>query len=204
MSGPKTEYSNYRDRLKTGDVVLFSGKGLISRGIKRATRSKWSHIGMVIRLPEYDMNLLWESTTLSKVPDIYTGHTTSGVQIVSLSERVKTFKGDIAIRPIDGEITPEQIERLMAFRGEMRNKKYEKSRIELALSALKIWTFKNDKLDSVFCSELVAEAYQRAGWMDDKKASRNYTPESFSQKTNYPVPMKRGYRLGREIEIIRN
>lgn len=42
------KYSDIRHNLCTGDIVLFSGAGMVSNVIKWATRSKWSHVGMVI------------------------------------------------------------------------------------------------------------------------------------------------------------
>ena len=38
-------------------------KGGISHAIKLTTNSKWSHVGMVLRLPESQAAFLWESTT---------------------------------------------------------------------------------------------------------------------------------------------
>ncbi|MEZ5578085.1 MAG: hypothetical protein R3F40_00820 [Candidatus Competibacteraceae bacterium] len=39
----------------TGDILLFSGKGGISEGIKFFTLSKWSHVGMVYKFEsEFD------------------------------------------------------------------------------------------------------------------------------------------------------
>lgn len=196
------KYSDVRHHLRTGDIVLFSGKGLISRGIKRVTNSEWSHIGMVLDIPEYNMVLLWESTTLSKMKDIYTQQQTSGVQIVSLSERIQTFDGNkISIRMLEGDRTQEQINEVLALRDELRGRPYERSKIQLFLSALTFINFRQDRLNSVFCSELVAESYQRAGWMEDVHASNSYAPERFSQATKNPVPMKPGFKLSKEIEI---
>lgn len=47
-----TPYSLIRTQLKTGDLVLFSGKGAFSDIIKYGTLSKWSHIGMVLKIPD--------------------------------------------------------------------------------------------------------------------------------------------------------
>jgi hypothetical protein len=47
MADSKVYDERMRAELKTGDVVLFSGKGGISAGIKWATLSRWSHVGMI-------------------------------------------------------------------------------------------------------------------------------------------------------------
>jgi hypothetical protein len=57
-------YDSIRNTLKTGDVVIFSGKSAVSNFIKLFSGGKWSHVGMVLRLKELDdAVLLWESTT---------------------------------------------------------------------------------------------------------------------------------------------
>lgn len=42
------DYAKIRNRFKNGDVLLYQGKGLFSRLIKKITQSKYSHSGIVI------------------------------------------------------------------------------------------------------------------------------------------------------------
>jgi hypothetical protein len=91
-------YRELRDQLDTGEIVLFSGKGRLSAGIKWFTGSKWSHVGMVLRKPAHDMVFLWESTTLSNLKDAEDGWAKRSVQLVFLSQRLPTYDGDITIR----------------------------------------------------------------------------------------------------------
>ena len=173
------KYSEIRNSLQTGDIVLFSGKGRISNIIKWFTKSAWSHVGMVIRSTEWDMLLLWESTTLSKLKDIQSGVARQGVQLVPLSERIKTYDGRIGIRRLQ---THKAIRHqpLMDFRQEVKGRAYEESKIELFKSAYDGPLGQNEEdLSSLFCSELVAEAYQRMGLIDNALSSNEYTPADF-------------------------
>ena len=102
-------YKDLREKLDTGDIVLFSGKGGISTGIKWFSKSKWSHVGMILRIPEWDMVLLLESTTLSNLKDLQTGRIVKGVQLVPFSERLKTYDGGLAIRFLTVNRTPEML-----------------------------------------------------------------------------------------------
>lgn len=192
-------YENVRPRLETGDVVLFSGKGGISAGIKWFTQCQWSHVGMVLRLPEWDAVMLWESTTLSDIKDVESGKERKGVQIVPLSERLRKYKGEVSIRLLDIERTPEMLTSLSLLRAEIKGRPYEKNKIELIKAAYDGPFGENkEDLSSLFCSEMVAEAYQRMGLLTEKKPSNEYTPKDFSSDNK--LKLVKG-SLGKEILI---
>ena len=185
----ETAYTEIRDELKTGDIILFSGKGGISAGIKWGTMSRWSHVGMILKLPEYDFVTIWESTTLSSTIDLDTNVPRKGVQLVPLSARVNGYDGDIAVRQLQGvEFGAGSVEALMQLRKEVTGRPYEEDTLELIKSAYDGPFGKNSEdLSSLFCSELVAEAYQRLGLVSIDKPSNEYTPADFSQKKGMPL-----------------
>ena len=136
---------------------------------------------MVLRLIEWDAVLLWESTTLSNIADVESGKERKGVQIVPLSERIKKYDGEISVRMLDQKPTPEMHKELSLLREEVKGRPYEKSKIELFKAAYDgPFGRNNEDLSSLFCSELVAEAYQRMGLLSEDKASNEYTPKDFS------------------------
>ena len=55
-----------------------------------------------------------------------------------------------------------------------------------------------EDLSAIFCSELVAEAYQSMGLLDKKHASNEFTPADFTEENT--LPLLRG-ELGPEIII---
>ena len=178
-----SRYLGVRPRLSTGDIVLFSGRGVISSGIKLASGSMWSHVGIVLRIPEYDFVCVWESTTLSGLFDLCSGSIRSGVQLVPFSDRVSSYRGRIAVRHlvIDGGLGSGSLCSLMELRNELRGCSYERSRLELFRSAFGgIFRSGSEDLSSIFCSELVAEAYQRLGLLCSGIPSNSYIPADFS------------------------
>lgn len=198
-------YERLRADLKTGDLVLFSGKGAISNVIKLFSGGKWSHIGMILRLESFgDSVLLWESTTLNDVKDIETGVRTKGVQLVPLSQRLENYDGEINLRQLNKKLSDAQMNKLAECRKALSRKPYERSEAELLKAAYDgmFGDSKGEDLSSLFCSELVAEAYQCMGLLDDgPKAlpSNEYTPLDFSEKR--AMKLKLGYSLGNEIRI---
>ncbi len=195
------KYETIRKNIKTGDIVLFSGKGAISHGIKLFTLSKWSHVGMVLQLPDSDTVFLWESTTLANLADAIDGTKKKGVQLVLLSDRLKSYKGDASVRHLKGiTVDKNKYKTLMAFRKEVRNRPYEKSELELIKSAYDgPWGHNEEDLSSLFCSELVAEAYQRLRLLPDDVPSNEYTPKDFTEEKG--LKLLGGASLGKEIPV---
>ncbi len=193
------KYSEIRHTLNTGDILLFAGKGVVSSIIQWFTKSRWSHVAMVIRSKELDILLSWESTTLSKVKDIKSGTAKQGVQLVALSDRINTYDGVVAVRQlVDVEVDSERMTELQLFRDEVKNRPYEESKIELAKSAYDgLFGTNEEDLTSLFCSELIAEAYQRMGFLTDNIASNEYTPADFGGTLDFLTEGK----LGEIIEL---
>lgn len=195
-----TWYAELRDQFNTGDIVLFSGKSGISAGIKWATLNRWSHVGMILRLPEYDFVTVWESTTLSNLLDLDTKKPMKGVQLVPFSDRVNKYQGDIAVRQLENIMfTKADIEKLMMLRKRIAGRPYEEDKIELMKAAYDGPFGRNaEDLSSLFCSELVAEAYQTLGLLSEAEPANEYTPADFSKKGR--LALLRG-RLGEEILV---
>ena len=203
MAKTKTmrEYEAIRSQLATGDIVLFSGKGGASAGIKWATASRWSHVAMIFNLDEYDFVTLWEATTLSSIEDLDTREMKKGVQLIPLSDRVQTYDGAIAVRRLKGVALGEpEIDALMRLRKELRGRPYETSEIQLIKAAYEgPFGLNEEDFSSLFCSELVAESYQRMGLLPDGKSAQpanEYVPADFS--TTRKIELLRG-SLGAEI-----
>lgn len=177
------KYSELRDRLDTGDLVFFSGKGLVSAGIQWITRSKWSHVGMVVAESRWDMLLIYESTTLSNLADVDSGTPMQGVQLVPLSARIRSYDGDVGVRFLDPGLDVADRLALGEFRREIGQRPYEQSKLELFRAAYDgpFGANATEDVSSLFCSELIAETYQRIGLLDNTGTPSNeYTPKDFA------------------------
>lgn len=188
-------------KLKTGDIVLFSGHGPISTGIKIGTASRWSHVGMIVRIADFDMVAVWESTTLKTVKDSKSTYV-KGVQLNQLRERIIQYNGDIAIRRLEGiEFSSEDLKKLSELRRELTGRPYEKNKLDLIKAAYDGPGGANkEDLSSIFCSELVAEAYQTLGLLPETLASSEFVPADFSEARDKKLKLLKG-RLGPEIVL---
>ena len=194
-------YKEIRSNLSTGDLVLFSGESFLSQVIQRFSGSKHSHIGMAIVSEEWDSVMLWESTTLSNIKNA-SGQRTKGVQLVSLSTRLQTYDGQVAVRHISPKATPSDCRVLRSLRRELQGRPYEESKIDLALAAMPWLPFSygEEDLSSCFCSEIVAEGYQRVKWIGDERPSDRYDPGDFGE--GGIVKLLDGRKLSDEIPIV--
>jgi hypothetical protein len=158
-----------------------------------------------VRVKEPDVALLYQSTPVCKAKDFFDGTLKNGVQINVMSEAVKGYNGKVAVRHLAVERTSPMLDELSRFRKEVKNRPYEEHIVQMVKA---VWDgplgHVEEDLSSLFCSELVAEAYQRMGLLPDSEAggrpATEYTPKNFSEEDRVTELML-GARLGEEIVI---
>lgn len=99
---------------RTGDLVLFSGIGLLSETVRYASRSRWSHVGVLLRLHLHEHHegetrkkhphgevFVLESSNNTSMPDLLNGHLPhTGVHLWPL-RRLQEYNGyAVAWRPL--------------------------------------------------------------------------------------------------------
>ena len=164
------KYEEFRKRCKTGDMILMSGNYAGSKLIKFMTKCEWSHCGIIIKVPEYDMVLLWEATIKSKTKSVETGEFVDGVALVGMSDKLRNYNGHIGFKFLSKELDDKQKKQLGELRTELSGKAFEEDKLEIVNAAYDGPFGRNtEDLSSIFCSELVAEAYQRVGIFTDNR-----------------------------------
>lgn len=134
--------------------------------------------------------------------DIESGKVRKGVELLPLTNKVFSGWYDrVAVRRLTGiedAKRQEMYEGLLKFRKEVQGRPYEKHKTELILSAfdfqeeyLSFLRNTKEDLSSLFCSELVAEAYKRMGLLTGK-LSNEYTPDDFSSKNDKELNLQFG------------
>lgn len=176
-------YEKIRDKMKFGDVISFSGKGDVSNLIKWKTNSDISHVGMVFEteLMGGDKRIvLIESTSQVNLPDLRTKELVKGVQQQHLSQRLHGYAGQAYYHELKEDLDELQ---KAAMYGWLFNKHASRTpydKIQAFGSALDL--FDNMGLEnkpdfnSLFCSEMVAEAFRIAGLLEDDYNASEATP----------------------------
>ena len=163
-------YYTHRNDIKVGDVIAFSGKANFSQLIKRATFSDISHVGIVINA-SFELgarrNMLIESTTLS--------NGFSGVGITVLSKVLDDYDGEAWVYPLKEELDLDAKAQMTNWLFRQKGKPYDMG--QAIRAGIDIRVFGHDLLknkedfNKLFCSELVAEALERAGVIPAVNAS---------------------------------
>lgn len=188
-------YATIRPRLQTGAVMLCSGNSGFSQQIKRWQRSKWSHVGIVVRRGE-DL-FIWESCSkveLVRFDDYF---------VTPSRYKASEDTGDVAIREL---FTPDWFdrvgmqERLEAFIKDASGRAYETNQRELVLALLGEWGNREEALDEYFCSELAAESYQRMWLLPTDSGVIGYQPSNSFRPKDFTREMflLNGCKLGPE------
>jgi hypothetical protein len=179
-------------RAQSGDIVLFAGKGLVSATIRFFTRSRWSHVGVVLRAAGSDELLLLESTVTDESADIDLGVSVRGVQLVRLADKLATYEGSVALRRLELEARPDGLDvALQEFAALWRYRGYKSFTATLLLDLLS-GNRRPARVHRVFCSELVAEVYKRLDVLPRAARSSRFVPGDFARDQ---VPGLRHARL---------
>lgn len=181
-------YSKLKDTLKTGDIILFSGKYPISKMVERLEGSKWSHTAMVLRLPEYEEPLLYEATDLVNLPDLLTGDTITGPKVVDLKQRLLTYGDDLvpyeppmySVRRNSAIVTTEEVQLIKSLVEKLHGipNPDEKQMIKEVILGryFHIKTTSND----ITCSAFIAYTFMQLGWIKGRKPINGFMPKDFS------------------------
>ena len=168
--------------LKTGDIVLFSGRCKVGRFIQLVTWCKWSHVGMIIIDDRFDSPLVCESTHNDRVPGLDLGRRTQGVQTVYLKDRLEGYKGNMAIMRLEGhKLSQQDLDRFKEFRSASVGVLFEESFTEAFLSMFK-WINNEGDFNTRFCTEHIGGAYQSLGLLTKCYPVHKITPADFAKR----------------------
>ena len=189
------------NNLNTGDLILFQGKhSLISSLINIFTNSRWTHIGIVLKDPEFiDKQLnglyLWESGK-EDFPDSEDNKYKYGTQIVDLKEKIDIYDGIVVARRL--KCNRDKFDtKLKIIHNTVHNKPYDDNIFDFIMTKLGIkqldqgnfkyrllnWLGYNPrKVDKMYCSSLVAYIYTELGLIDANTRWTDIFPVYFSSE----------------------
>lgn len=198
------------NQLETGDILLFSNYpsgffGFFDSLIRFGTQSKYSHIGIVIKDPEF-LNLkglyMWESG-YEGTPDPQDNKIKIGVQITLLDTVINNYKktGHIFVRKLN---CPKELitnEKLKKIHEEVYLKPYDINPIHWVASAFNSNINLNEN-KSFWCSALVCYILVKLGILDENENWTLKKPCDFSLSDEHLKFSKNCSLSNNEIKLL--
>jgi hypothetical protein len=180
--------------LQTGDLLLFSSNlSLIDRMLKYCTKSKFTHVGMILKDPIY-INIKLKGyyllqSGLEPFEDAEDGKIKYGVQVSDLNKVFEEYKngtnGQLFLRRLKAERNNDFYHKIREIHDIVHNKPYDLDPFDWIIGKLELET--NDKIpikghikDKFWCSALIAFSYVKLGYLDKNIPWSFIAPNQFS------------------------
>ncbi len=156
---PKVPYPNLDTLIQSGDILFYSGEDEVSKLIRWATHSIWSHIGILFKFEEINRILLLESVE------------SMGVRLIPLSKYIKNIEReeeeeDFYARLVIArheDLPNANVKALMNFGIDLITRPYDREEIQRIMIRIAKGEGKAERDRAYMCSELVYECFLKAG-----------------------------------------
>ena len=153
---PVVPYARIRNELQTGDLLFASGNYVISKLIRKFTKSPWSHVGIIFPVKSPGGALLLES-----VED-------RGVRFVPIGKYLKDYhrgrpyNGPLVVARVRG-LKKKNADKLGEFGIKELARDYDRDEIARIVARIVARRGRKERDRQYICSELVYEAFLQAG-----------------------------------------
>jgi Permuted papain-like amidase enzyme, YaeF/YiiX, C92 family len=155
---PVIPYEKIRGYLKTGYIFFSSGSYTFSGIIQRLTKSVWSHVAIV-----YKDETLGRVMVLEAEPYV-------GIRLIPLSkylrdykDKKRCYKGQIVISKLNFELEQTKLNKAISFGLDELARPYDNWEIIRIMMRILFRIGKREKNKNYICSELVRDAFAKAG-----------------------------------------
>ncbi|HQO21231.1 MAG TPA: YiiX/YebB-like N1pC/P60 family cysteine hydrolase [Acidobacteriota bacterium] len=153
---PVVPYSGIRKELQTGDLLFASGNYVISKLIRKFTKSPWSHVGIIFPVKSPGGALLLESVEDRGVNFLPIG------RYLNDYHRGRPYNGPLVIARVR-DLKNKNYKELANFGIRELARPYDRDEIAKIVARIIADRGKKKRDNEYICSELVYEAFLRAG-----------------------------------------
>ena len=186
--------------LKPGDVIGFSGVGFVSNIVNLATwgipHHSLSHVGIMGEATDGRL-LLFESTTLSKLPCLIQGKLFDGAQAHDLNDLIRIYRGKVFRYSLYRSLYEAEQERLTEYLMKIVGTPYDKMGAMRSAGVGISWIeslLPEKAMTSVYCSEWTSNALEEIGLCPEAGFHR-YNPNRLMRHLKKLKLVKRPVRL---------
>jgi hypothetical protein len=194
------------DLTRTGDLWLFRGHSLADRAIQSVTNSPVNHVGMTITVDDLPP-LMWHAELGHSLEDVWSGQRQRGAQLHVLTQAVRRWVDDYGQRAFLRQLQPEASDAMAdaALRTVARlDGTPFPSTAALATGFLVARVrsrqpVRQEEVETAFCAEVVAAAYQEMGLLSADRRADSYDPGRFWSGDR--LRLLGGATLGGEVAV---
>lgn len=198
-------YPSIKNKLTTGDLILFHGPGPESELIEVIDHTQYSHVAMVVKLPNHEKPLLWTSDEITSIADELNNQRHKGVHLLDLADVLKFCHKKVSCsggrytftwRKLDYQKPDDFMGQLEKFMKKVDGTAFPSiEAMALHFFEGKLGISSGDK--SMFCSELITDTYVNLGLLPANTVINSLSPGSYAQ--NQGLKLLNGAKLSDEI-----
>jgi hypothetical protein len=194
MAGEVQKHIKHVDQFNTGDIILFEHKfdtssigtslmSILDEGISWFSKSRYSHVGIVLKDPEFTnpklKGLFLLESNRENFPDAETNEIKFGVEIVDLTNVLDNYNGNIYWRKLECERGEKFNSLLASAHSVIHNRPYDLIFGDWAAVALHVDNRNTQRTKTFWCSSLVAYIYTQLGFLTKETKWSLATPKMF-------------------------
>ena len=189
------------DLVRTGDLWLFHGRSVADQAIRAVTNSPVNHVGMAVVLDDLPP-LMWHAELGQSLVDVWTGTHHRGVQLHDLRDAVTVwstrYRQRAFLRQLEAPVTPVMEDELMRVIARQDGTPFPAT-LALAGRWARGRVRRPAPVESTYCAEVVASAYQAMGLLAGDRPTNWYDPGSFWSGDE--LELVGDATLGTEVEV---
>ena len=189
------------DLVRTGDLWLFRGSSVADQAIRAVTNSPVNHVGMAVVLDDLPP-LMWHAELGQSLVDVWTGTHHRGVQLHDLRDAVTVwstrYRQRAFLRQLEAPVTPVMEDELMRVIARQDGTPFPAT-LALAGRWARGRVRRPARVESTYCAEVVASAYQAMGLLAGDRPTNWYDPGSFWSGDE--LELVGDATLGTEVEV---
>lgn len=155
---PVMPYEKVRGFLETGHIFFSSGSYTFSGIIQRLTKSVWSHVAIIYKDAQLERILVLEAE-----PYV-------GIRLIPLSNYLRNYKGkkrpykgQVVVAKLNFNLEDEKLKKAISFGLDELTRPYDNWEIIRIMTRILFKVGRKEKNKSYICSELVRDAFAKAG-----------------------------------------
>jgi hypothetical protein len=177
------------NHLDTLDIVLCNGhRYWFSYVVEYATWSDFSHIGIILKSPTWiDPGLTgtyFLESGIETFPDSIDHKMKYGVQICDFNHMLEIYNGSLYVKKVDSVAFNDNrefyINKLKKIYESIKDKPYDDNPIDLLEAQIRVRLKNANRIDSFFCSALVAFVFTQLGFLPADTEWDLFQPKDFA------------------------